>query len=250
MESSTRTAVVTGGASGIGRSVCEHLAAQGHRIGVLDANAEAAEKLVAELRSAGAQALAVEVDVADAAAITTALRAVREAFGPVGILVTSAGLGGFTPFEEITLDDFNRYVAVNLTGTFLCIQGVLPDMASAGWGRIVTISSAAGQTGAVNQGHYATTKGGVIALTKTVALEYAARGITVNTIPPFVTDTPMLRGQQEAKKLPPEKILSRAIPMGRLGSGDDIAAMCAFLCTDAAGYVTGQVIGVNGGAVV
>lgn len=83
-----------------------------------------------------------------------------------------------------------------------------------------------------------------------MALEYAARGITVNTIPPFVADTPMLRGQQEAKKLPPEKILSRAIPMGRLGSGDDIAAMCAFLCTDAAGYVTGQVIGVNGGAVV
>ena len=250
MDVSTRTAVVTGGASGIGRSICCHLAAQGHRVGVLDANAEAATKLVTELRSTGAEALAVDVDVADATAVTKALGAVREAFGPIGILVTSAGIGGFTPFEEITLDDFNRYVAVNLTDTFLFIQGVLPDMVSAGWGRIVTISSAAGQTGAVNQGHYATTKGGVIALTKTVALEYAARGITVNTIPPFVADTPMLRQQQEGKKLPPEKILSRAIPAGRLGSGDDIAAVCAFLCTEAAGYVTGQVIGVNGGAVI
>jgi 2-hydroxycyclohexanecarboxyl-CoA dehydrogenase len=245
-----RTAVVTGAASGLGLSICRHLAGRGHRVAVLDLDAEAAEKAAAELRSDGAQALAVEVDVALPNSVAAALTCVRDAYGPIEILVTSAAVAGFTPFEDIGLDDWNRYLAVNLTGTFLCIQGAIPDMVSAGWGRIVTISSAAGQTGAVRQGHYASTKGGVIALTKTVALEYAARGITVNSVPPFIADTPMLREAQRMKKLPPEEYLTKAIPAGRLGTGDDVAAVCAFLCSDAAGYITGQVIGVNGGAVV
>jgi 2-hydroxycyclohexanecarboxyl-CoA dehydrogenase len=165
-------------------------------------------------------------------------------------LVTSAAIAGFTRFDQITLDEWNRYLAVNLTGTFLCLQAALPDMVTGGWGRIVTISSAAGQKGAVGQGHYSATKGGVIALTKAVALEYAAKGITVNTVPPFVIDTPMLRAQQQAKTLPPSEILAKAIPAGRLGTGDDIAALCAFLCLDESSYITGQVIGVNGGAVI
>jgi 2-hydroxycyclohexanecarboxyl-CoA dehydrogenase len=114
----------------------------------------------------------------------------------------------------------------------------------------VTISSAAGQKGAVGQGHYSASKGGVIALTKAVAQEYAARGVSINTVPPFVIDSPMLRAQQQAKKLPPADVLTKAIPAGRLGTGEDVAALCAFLCSDSAGYVTGQVIGVNGGAVV
>ena len=112
----------------------------------------------------------------------------------------------------------------------------------------MTISSAAGQNGASRQGHYSATKGGVIALTKTVALDYAAKGITANTIPPFVIDTPLLRAQQADGKLPPDEYLVKAIPAGRLGVGEDVAAMCSFLCSEAAGYVTGQVIGVNGGA--
>ncbi len=123
-------------------------------------------------------------------------------------------------------------------------------MVAAEWGRIVTISSAAGQTGSIRQGHYSASKGGVIALTKTVALEYAAKGITVNTVPPFTVDTPMLREAQRAKLLPPSEILARAVPAGRLGTGEDIAAICAFLCSDASSYITGQVIGVNGGAVI
>lgn len=250
MEAANRVAVVTGGGSGLGQAIAAHLARCGHSLAVLDLNGEAADKVAAELRADGARALGVRVDVSDPDAVARAFETVRNTLGPVEILVTSAAIAGFTPFGEITLDEWNRYLAVNLTGTFLCLQAALADMAEAKWGRIVTISSAAGQQGAVGQGHYSASKGGVIALTKTVAQEYAARGITINTIPPFVIDTPMLREQQSAKKLPPAEVLARAIPAGRLGTCDDVAALCAFLCSESSGYVTGQVVGVNGGAVL
>ncbi len=246
----SRVAVVTGGGSGLGRTISIYLARAGRQVAVLDVNGEAAEKVAAELRSNGAQALGVQVDVSDPTAVTEAFATVRDTLGPTEVLVTSAAIAGFTRFDKITLDEWNRYLAVNLTGTFLCLQSALPDMVTAEWGRIVTISSAAGQQGASRQGHYSATKGGVIALTKTVALEYAARGITVNTVPPFIIDTPMLREQQRAKKLPSTDLLTRAIPAGRLGTGDDVAALCAFLCSDDSSYITGQVIGINGGAVI
>lgn len=245
----TRVAVVTGGASGLGLSICRHLARQGHRVGVLDLDADAAEKVAADLRAAGAQAIAAQVEVSDRTAVDRALEKVRSAYGPIGILVTSAAVSGFVPFETLDADDWARIIAVNLTGTFHCLQSAIPDMVAAGWGRIVTISSAAGQTGSRRQAHYSASKGGVIALTKSIALEYAAKGITANTIPPFTADTPMTRAAQRAKSLPDSDILARMVPARRLGTGDDIAAVCAFLCTDEAGYLTGQVIGVNGGAV-
>ena len=229
-----RVAVVTGGGSGLGQSISTQLARDGRQVAVLDVNAEAAEKVAAELQDA----------------VATAFATVRSELGPVEILVTSAAVAGFTRFDKITLEEWNRYLAVNLTGTFLCLQAALSDMVAAEWGRIVTISSAAGQKGAPRQGHYAASKGGVIALTKTIAIDYAAKGITANTVPPFVIDTPMLREQQRAKKLPPTGMLTQVIPAGRLGTGEDGAALCAFLCSDAAGYITGQVIGVNGGAVI
>ncbi|WP_035750150.1 SDR family NAD(P)-dependent oxidoreductase [Parafrankia discariae] len=242
-------AIVTGGASGLGLSICEHLARQGRNVGVLDQDVDAAERVAAGLRSQGTKAVAVGVDVADWASVTTAFDAVRAELGPVGILVTSAGVSGFVPFEDLTIDVWSRTIEVNLTGTFTCVQAAIADMVAAGWGRIVTISSAAGQTGVARQAHYAASKGGVIALTKALALEYAAKGITVNTIPPFTADTPLLRSMQQAKHLPRAETLARMIPAGRLGTGDDIAAVCAFLCTEEAGYLTGQVIAVNGGAV-
>lgn len=250
MVAANRVAVVTGGGSGLGRAIAAHLARNGRQVAVLDLNGEAADRAAGELRTEGATALGIPVDVSDPDAVARAFTAVRNSLGPIGILVTSAAIAGFTAFDKITLEEWNRYLAVNLTGTFLCLRAALPDMAAAGWGRIVTISSAAGQTGAVRQSHYSASKGGVIALTKTVAQEYASRGITVNTIPPIVIDTPMLRDQQAAKKLPSAEVLAKAIPAGRLGTADDVAALCAFLCSDPSGYVTGQVIGVNGGAVV
>lgn len=246
----SRVAVVTGGGSGLGESIAVRLGRNGHRVAVLDVNGSGAQTTAAAIRDAGGQALSVEADVAESDSVEAAFAAVRAEFGTVGILITSAALGGFTRFDRITLDEWNRYLAVNLTGTFLCMQQALSDMAEARWGRIVTISSAAGQQGASRQGHYSATKGGVIALTKAVALEYAAMGITVNTVPPFVIDTPMLRQQQGAKTLPPDEFLLRAIPAGRLGVAEDVAAVCGFLCSEEAGYITGQVIGVNGGAVI
>ena len=243
-------AVVTGGGSGLGESIALQLGRDGHRVAVVDVDAEGAEKVAAAIRASGGEARAVRCDVAQPDSITAAFDTVRAAYGPVGILVTSAALGGFTRFDRITLDEWNRYLAVNLTGTFLCLQAALADMVDAGWGRVVTISSAAGQNGAARQGHYSATKGGVIALTKSVALDYAAKGITANTVPPFAVDTPMLRAQQRDNKLPPSEYLVKAIPAGRLGTGEDIAALCGFLCSDAASYITGQVIAANGGAVI
>ncbi len=217
---------------------------------MLDLDADAADRAADWIRPEGGRVTALQVDVADRAAVDGSLDRVRSELGPIEIVVTSAAVSSFVPFEEITLDDWARTIAVNLTGTFNCIQSAIPDMVAGGWGRIVTISSAAGQTGSLRQGHYSASKGGVIALTKTVALEYASRGITANTIPPFTVDTPMLRDAQESGYLPKDEVLARVIPAGRLGTGDDIGAACAFLCSDAASYITGQIIGVNGGAVL
>jgi len=246
----SRVAVVTGGASGLGQAISLALARDGHKVAVLDINAEAAESVAGAVRRLGGEALGVGVDVADEDATEAAFEAVRSQLGPTEILVTSAAIAGFTRFDQISLDEWNRYLAVNLTGTFLSVRAALKDMVAAKWGRIVTISSAAGQQGAPKQGHYSATKGGVIAMTKTLAIDYAAKGITANTVPPFVIDSPMLRQQQSEGKLPATEYLTQAIPARRLGAAEDVGAICAFLCSEAAGYINGQVIGVNGAAVV
>lgn len=246
----SRVAVVTGGASGVGRGIAEHLARAGHRVAVLDLDGDAARATATELTAAGVGAIGCQVDVADRAAIEAAYAEVRSALGPIEILVTSAAVSGFTRFQDITADEWKRTLAVNLTGTFHCIQAAIGDMVAAGWGRIVTISSAAGQTASPRQAHYSASKGGVIALTKTLAAEFGRKGITANTVPPFTVDTPMLRGAQDAGHLPPTEVIAGMIPAGRLGTVDDIGATCAFLCSDGAGFITGQVIAPNGGAVI
>ena len=193
----------------------------------------------------------MEADVTDRGAVDAALDKVRAELGPIGIMVTSAGLDAFERFTDITLESWERILAINLTGTFHCLQAAVPDMLAARWGRMVTISSSSAQSGAMRMAHYVAAKGGVIGLTKALALELAPHGITVNCIPPGMIDTPMLRRAEadgDIAKL--EKLASRMIPVGRTGTPEEIAATCGFLCSDEAGFITGQVIGVNGGMVL
>jgi 2-hydroxycyclohexanecarboxyl-CoA dehydrogenase len=239
--------VVTGGGSGMGRAICHHLARQGRTVAVLDIDGDAADEVAKEVQAEGGTALGARVDVSDRTAIDAALAGVRSAFGPIGIMVTSAGIEGFTDFLDIDAETWDRMMAVNLTGTFHCLQAAVPDMIEQKWGRIVTISSSSAQSGTRRMSHYVASKGGVIALTKAVALDLAPHGITVNTIPPGVIDTPMMRRPIESGAMASmEQVLARA-PLGRAGTPDDIAVACAFLCSDEAGYITGQQINVNGG---
>lgn len=245
-----RVAVVTGGASGMGEATCHELGRRGHKVAVLDLNGEAAQRVCDELRTDGVTALAAEVDVTDRPAVEEAFAKVRSELGPVGILVTSAGLVDFSAFGEITVESWQRIIDVNLTGTFHCCQVALPDMVAAGWGRIVMISSSSAQRGSPGMAHYAAAKGAVITLTKSLAHEYASAGITVNNIPPSGIETPMQHQSQAAGHLPSSEKMAQNIPLGHLGSGADIAAAVGFLCSEEAGFITGQVLGVNGGAVM
>ena len=241
-----RVAVVTGGGSGMGRAICRRLAAAGHAVAVLDIDGDATEHVAKEVEADGGRAIPVAVDVSDRAAVDAAMDEARGAFGPVGILVTSAGIEGFVSFLDISVEAWERMLAVNLTGTFHCVQSVVPDMIDAGWGRIVTISSSSAQSGTKRMSHYVASKGGVIAFTKALALDLASKGITVNTIPPGAIDTPMMRRPVESGAMASlDQVVARA-PLGRLGTPEDIAAACAFLCSEEAGYITGQQINVNG----
>jgi NAD(P)-dependent dehydrogenase (short-subunit alcohol dehydrogenase family) len=243
----SRVAVVTGGASGIGLAIAQRLAANDRRVAVLDLDGEAAEKAAAGIRDTGVDSTAGQVDVSDRAAVDAAIEHVRTELGPVEIMVTSAGMDQFTKFADITEELWNRVLAVNLTGTFHCLHAAVPDMIEAGWGRIVTISSSSTQSGAPNMAHYIASKGGVVGLTKALAVELGPKGITVNTIPPGAIDTPMSRRAQETGSLPPVEVIEKMIPVRRMGTADDIAAACAFLCSEDAGYITGQQINLNGG---
>jgi NAD(P)-dependent dehydrogenase (short-subunit alcohol dehydrogenase family) len=147
------------------------------------------------------------------------------------------------------MESWERVLRVNLTGTFHCLQAAIPDMLDAGWGRIVMISSSSAQQGAPRMGHYSASKGGVIALTRSLAKEFGRRGITVNNVPPSSIDTPMSRHSHAVGDLPDLEVLAQRSPVGRMGTADDIAAAVAFLASEDAGYVTGQTFGVNGGAV-
>jgi NAD(P)-dependent dehydrogenase (short-subunit alcohol dehydrogenase family) len=243
----SRVAVVTGGASGIGQGICERLAARGDRVAVLDVQSDAVREVAEKLEAAGGQAVGVAVDVRDRSAVDAAMDVVRKTFGPVEIAVTSAGVNAAGAFTDITQDAWDRVLAINLTGTFHCLQAVVPDMLAAGWGRIVTISSTSAQHGAPGRAHYIASKGGIIALTKALAIELAPHGITVNTIPPSIIDTPMARDGAGVGAVPSLDAIARATPVRRAGLPADVAAACAFLCSEDAGFITGQQIGVNGG---
>ncbi|MET7769303.1 3-oxoacyl-ACP reductase FabG [Nocardia sp. NPDC005366] len=243
---SSRTAIVTGGASGIGAAVASRLAADGNLVAIFDLDGEAAVALASELEQAGGKAIGLAVDVTDRAAIDAGIDETRARLGRPTILVTSAGLSIERNFLDVTAEMWNQSLAVNLTGTFDCCQAVLPDMIAEGWGRIVTISSSSVHSGSAWLAGYVAAKSGVVGLTKSLALEFARNGITVNTIPPGFVDTPMLRQAVERGFFDVEGQTERT-PVGRIGRPEDIAAACAYLVSEEASYVTGQIIGVNGG---
>jgi NAD(P)-dependent dehydrogenase (short-subunit alcohol dehydrogenase family) len=229
-----KNAVVTGGGSGIGAAIANRLRADGYHVATLDLNPSDDE-------------FAYTADVTDRAAIDRALDAIRTQLGPVTILVNAAGLDGFKRFLDIDFELWQRVVNVNLNGVFHSIQAVLPDMIEAGWGRIVNISSSSTHSGTPYMSHYVSAKSAVNGLTKSLALEYGPAGITVNAVPPGFIDTPMLRKAESRGFLGDIDKTIEATPVRRIGKPEDIAAACSFLISEEAGYITGQILGVNGG---
>jgi 2-hydroxycyclohexanecarboxyl-CoA dehydrogenase len=229
-----KTAVVTGGGSGIGQAIAHRLRADGLDVATLDVRPSDAE-------------LAYTADVTDRAQVDDALSAIRSRLGPVTVLVNAAGLDGFKRFGNITFEDWQRVIDVNLNGVFHAIQAVLPDMVEAGWGRIVNISSSSTHSGVAYMSHYVAAKSAVNGLTKSLALEYGPSGITVNAVPPGFIDTPMLRNAEAQGFLGDVEQNIARTPVRRIGKPEDIAAACAFLVSEEAGYITGQILGVNGG---
>jgi 2-hydroxycyclohexanecarboxyl-CoA dehydrogenase len=225
-----RVAVVTGGARGIGRRVAEAIAAQGAGVALIDADvAEDAGELVS-----------VAADVRDAGAIDDACSQIERELGPIDMLVTSAGIFQPTPFEDLTPERFRETIDVNLTGSFICARRVLPGMRERAFGRVITISSGAGLDGGTEaSAHYATSKGGVIVLAKSLSKEYAQHGVTVNCVAPRNIRTRMIAGLEEG--------LLASTPVGRLGEPDDVAAATTFLLSAHASYITGEVMVLNGG---
>jgi 2-hydroxycyclohexanecarboxyl-CoA dehydrogenase len=230
--------VVTGGAGAIGAAIVRALAAQGMRVAVCARTIGAARSI-----ADGAEAFAG--DLADPASIGEMAAAIGDA-GPVDVLVNNAGWGEVQPFLETTPETWDTMLAVNLRAAIQLSHALLPQMAERGWGRLVFVGSDAGRVGSRNEAVYAAAKGGINAFCKSLAHEFARRGITCNVVSPGPTETPRLTAFRETY---PEKIapLLRRIPMGRVGEPEDVAAVVAFLCSDAASYITGQVISVNGG---
>jgi 2-hydroxycyclohexanecarboxyl-CoA dehydrogenase len=246
----SKVALVTGGAAGIGKACAKRLAQDGVAVGVLDLNLEGCQAVVAEIEAAGGKAVALQASIADRAQVKAAVAKLRDALGPVTILVNNAGISVTTPFMEITDDEWDRVLEINLKGTFIVTQVCLPDMEAAKWGRIVNISSSSAQTGAIGMAHYSSSKGAMISLTRTLARELGHLGITVNNIPPGTVMHTVMSEAQRARFPGAIEKLTETIPVGRTGEPEDIANACAWLASEASSYVTGQTIGVNGGRVV
>lgn len=246
MKNSNRVVVVTGAAAGIGLGIAKRFAVAGHPVAMLDVQSEILEREAEELRAAGFNVFAHTANVADRAQVDAAYEAVRNTLGPISIVVPNAGVAEFIPFTQMTLDQWQRVIDINLTGVFHTVQAAVADMIAANWGRVVTISSQAGQSGGPMQAHYSASKGGVIGMTKALARELAPHGITVNTIPPSLVETPQMHRSTASGEFPLEMIIPM-IPISRPGQPEEIGAACVFLASDDASYITGQVLGVNGG---
>ncbi|MCR5346583.1 MAG: 3-oxoacyl-[acyl-carrier-protein] reductase [Fretibacterium sp.] len=239
-----RLALVTGGARGIGRAVALELARGGYNVAVnFRSSAEAAAALVKELESLGVRAGAFQADVSNREQVEVLFKRIREALGPVGVLVNNAGITHDTLLMRMKAEDWDAVLSANLSSAFYCTKEAVRDMARAKWGRIVTISSVVGITGNAGQANYAASKAGLIGFTKSVAREYAARGITANAVAPGFIDTSMT----EVLKDDVKAAISAQIPEGHIGTPEDVARAVAFFAHSGSAYITGQVLAVDGG---
>ena len=245
-----KTVIVTGGGGGgIGSASCLRLAAEGARVAVLDRDLDTAQKTVEAVRQAGGQAAAFACDITDRAQVDAAVAAVQAQLGPVAALVNNAGWDVFKPFLKTSPAEWDKLIAINLTGALHMLHAVLPGMVERGYGRVVNVASDAARGGSSGEAVYSACKGGLLALSKTLAREHARHAITVNAVCPGPTDTALLAGVAEGARDPAKLIeaFRSAIPLGRLGQGDDLASAIAFFASDDAGFVTGQVLSVSGG---
>jgi len=240
---SGKVALVTGASQGIGRDTALALSESGAKLAVAARNEEKLATLVQEITGQGGEAFAVRMDVADPEQVKAGFKAVLEKFGKLDILVNNAAITRDTLAMRMKLEDWDAVIRTNLTGAHLCTQQALPTMVRARAGRIINIASVVAQMGNAGQANYVAAKGGLIGLTKAIAMEIASRNVTVNAVAPGFIETPMTAVLPEKVK---EELKTR-IPLGRMGSGRDVAAAVVFLASDEAGYITGHVLDVNGG---
>jgi 2-hydroxycyclohexanecarboxyl-CoA dehydrogenase len=247
---SNRTALVTGSAQGIGRGIALSLGEAGFRVAVADLNTDAAEQTAKEITAAGGTAVAVKIDVTDSASVKAALDSIEAELGPVEVVVNNAGWDDFMMFTATTEEFWDKILDINFKGALRVIHAAVPGMIERGFGRIINIGSDAGRVGSSLEAVYSGSKGGIIAFTKTLAREVATKGITANTVCPGPTDTPALRKFADGAGDDAEKVIAgmtRAVPMKRLGTPEDVGPAVAFFASDAAGFVTGQTLSVSGG---
>ncbi|WP_354674561.1 2-hydroxycyclohexanecarboxyl-CoA dehydrogenase [Cupriavidus alkaliphilus] len=244
-----KTVIVTGGGGGIGGATCLRFARAGAAVGVLDLNPEASERVAAQIRDARGRALSVRCDITDRASVDAALAAVEQELGPIDVLVNNAGWDVFRPFVKTEPAQWERLIAINLTGALHMHHAVLPGMVARQRGRIVNIASDAARVGSSGEAVYAACKGGLVSFSKTIAREHARHGITVNVVCPGPTETALFEDYKQGAGNPDKLVeaFTRSIPLGRIGQPDDLPGAVLFFAGDDAAFITGQVLSVSGG---
>ena len=242
-----RIAIVTGAGQGIGRAIALGLAREGARVAIAEVNEESANPVKNEIEAAGGRALAIRTDVSNEDSVQAMVERSLQEFGRVDILVNNAGIFPTSPVEEMSEEDWDRVIGTNLVGAFLCARAVVPKFLEQGTGRIISITSGRAFQGAKNGAHYAASKAGIIGFSKSLALELAPHRITVNVICPGITDTAQPRGHQTEEQIYAQ---AQRIPLGRIGQPEDLVGPAVFLASDAAAFITGQTILVNGGSIM